>query len=175
MRKSLGTALAAAVLAVGGSFAAAGPAGAAEDGRPVAGSGQAASVRLICYWAHVAGIGWQNGSSCNGAVAGTVGEGRAVEALKFSTSGMSGLCARAHVSTLGWQPWARVGDGGILQIGTTGQSLAIEAVEFLTDGRSMDADAHLSGYGWQGWRSGGRVLVGTTGENRAIEAIKVIG
>lgn len=60
-----------------------------------------------------------------------------------------------------------------LEIGTTGQSLAIEAVEFQTQSGSITVNAHLAGYGWQGWRSGAHVTVRTTGENRAIEAIMI--
>ncbi|WP_330172582.1 hypothetical protein OG875_02640 [Streptomyces sp. NBC_01498] len=173
MRKSPTMALAGALLALGWSLVGTGSAGAAGRGQPGADTAQAAANRVVCYQAHVAGIGWENAYSCNGATAGTTGEGRAVEALRFVTIGMSGLCARAHVSTIGWQSWICAGDSATLEIGTAGRSLTIEAVEFQTQSGSVAANAHLSGYGWQGWVAGGRVTVGTTGENRSIEALMV--
>lgn len=161
-------ALLAAVLA----FAGVGTASAAEGGE--AAGDVHVSTRMICYQAHIAGIGWDtNPYYCSGAMTGTIGQGRAIEALKFLTYDMEGLCARAHVSTIGWQPWICAGDHVPFQIGTTGQSLAIEAIEIQTQNGSVAVNAHLSNYGWQGTRSGGRVLVGTTGENRAIEAITI--
>ncbi|MFJ2647732.1 hypothetical protein ACIO1C_13490 [Streptomyces sp. NPDC087420] len=173
MRKLPTMALAGALLALGSSLVGVGTARAAGSGQPGAGTAQAAANRVLCYQAHVAGIGWESAYSCGGVMAGTTGEGRAVEALRFVTVGMSGLCARAHVSTIGWQSWICVGDNETLEIGTTGQSLPIEAVEFQTQGGSVAANAHLSGYGWQGWVAGGRITVGTTGANRSIEAIMV--
>ncbi|WP_405583364.1 hypothetical protein [Streptomyces sp. NBC_01190] len=176
MRASPMTAFAGALLVIAWSLVGAGTAGAAgavESGKAAAGPHQAAANRVICYQAHVSGIGWQEPNSCNGAMAGTTGENRSVEALRIATSGMSGLCARAHVSTIGWQSWVCVADNTPLEIGTTGQSLAIEAVEFQTQSGSITVNAHLAGYGWQGWRSGAHVTVRTTGENRAIEAIMI--
>ncbi|MFC4033372.1 hypothetical protein ACFO3J_18015 [Streptomyces polygonati] len=164
-------ALAGALLALGCSLVGTGTARAAGSGH--SGTAQAAANRVICYEAHVAGIGWESAYSCGGVMAGTTGEGRAIEALRFITVGMGGLCARAHVSTIGWQSWICVGDNTTLEIGTTGQNLPIEAVEFQTEGGSVAANAHLSGFGWQGWIAGGRITVGTTGQNRSIEAIMV--
>ena len=65
-------------------------------------------------------------------MAGTTGQGRALEALSGSVSwyghGSSSLEVRAHVSNLGWQGWTSGAAG------TTGRALAVEALQFRLSG-----------------------------------------
>ena len=128
----------------------------------------------VIYRAHVAGIGWQGGVF-NGAVSGTTGQGRALEALSGSVSwyghGGSSLQIRAHVSNIGWQGWT----AGVA--GTTGRGLPVEAVQIRLSGdisSSYDVwyRVHSADYGWLGWAKNG-ASAGTVGLSKAVQAVQV--
>ena len=129
----------------------------------------------VSYRAHVAGIGWQ-GAVSDGAVAGTTGQGRALEALSGSVSwyghGSSSLEVRAHVSNVGWQGWASGAAG------TTGRSLAVEALQFRLSGEAASSydvwyRVHCADYGWLGWAKDG-ASAGTVGLSKAVQAVQVV-
>ena len=129
----------------------------------------------VSYRAHVAGIGWQ-GSVSDGAVAGTTGQGRALEALSGSVSwyghGSSSLEVRAHVSNLGWQGWASG------TAGTTGRALAVEALQLRLSGEAASSydvwyRVHCADYGWLGWARDG-ASAGTVGLAKAVQAVQVV-
>ena len=129
----------------------------------------------VSYRAHVAGIGWQ-GSVSDGAVAGTTGQGRALEALSGSVSwyghGSSSLEVRAHVSNVGWQGWTSG------TAGTTGRSLAVEALQFRLSGEAASSydvwyRVHCADYGWLGWAKDG-ASAGTVGLSKAVQAVQVV-
>ena len=129
----------------------------------------------VSYRAHVAGIGWQ-GAVSDGAVAGTTGQGRALEALSGSVSwyghGSSPLEVRAHVSNVGWQGWTSGAAG------TTGRSLAVEALQFRLSGEAASSydvwyRVHCSDYGWLGWAKDG-ASAGTVGLAKAVQAVQVV-
>ena len=129
----------------------------------------------VSYRAHVAGIGWQ-GAVSDGAVAGTTGQGRALEALSGSVSwyghGSSSLEVRAHVSNVGWQGWTSG------TAGTTGRSLAVEALQFRLSGEAASSydvwyRVHCSDYGWLGWAKDG-ASAGTVGLSKAVQAVRVV-
>ena len=129
----------------------------------------------VSYRAHVAGIGWQ-GAVSDGAVAGTTGQGRALEALSGSVSwyghGSSSLEVRAHVSNVGWQGWTSGAAG------TTGRSLAVEALQFRLSGEAASSydvwyRVHCSDYGWLGWAKDG-ASAGTVGLAKAVQAVQVV-
>ena len=129
----------------------------------------------VSYRAHVAGIGWQ-GAVSDGAVAGTTGQGRALEALSGSVSwyghGSSSLEVRAHVSNVGWQGWTSGAAG------TTGRSLAVEALQFRLSGEAASSydvwyRVHCADYGWLGWAKEG-ASAGTVGLSKAVQAVQVV-
>ena len=129
----------------------------------------------VSYRAHVAGIGWQ-ASVSDGALAGTTGQGRALEALSGSVSwyghGSSSLEVRAHVSNLGWQGWASGAAG------TTGRALAVEALQFRLSGEAASSydvwyRVHCADYGWLGWAKDG-ASAGTVGLSKAVQAVQVV-
>ena len=129
----------------------------------------------VSYRAHVAGVGWQDEVS-GGAVAGTTGQGRALEALSGSVSwyghGSSSLEVRAHVSNVGWQGWTSG------TAGTTGRSLAVEALQFRLSGEAASSydvwyRVHCSDYGWLGWAKDG-ASAGTVGLSKAVQAVQVV-
>ena len=89
------------------------------------GAGEGSSVSVA---AHVAGIGWQDAASAP-SYAGTVGQGRAVQAVRVSLSGPVSerydVWYRVHAAGYGWLGWAKDGASA----GTVGLSKAVQAVQ----------------------------------------------
>ena len=85
-------------------------------------------IRDRSYSAHVSGVGWQDEVS-GGAVAGTTGQGRAVECVKMRLTGdlseYYDVWYRAYVQDYGWLGWAS--DGA--RAGTTGIGYRVEALQ----------------------------------------------
>lgn len=131
----------------------------------------------IDYAAHVQNDGWQSAVS-DGAIAGTTGESKRIEAItiKFASSDNAcpgGLMYRAHVENDGWQDW--VSNGAVA--GTTGQAKRLEAFQVELTGEiakyfDVYYQAHVANVGWQNWESNGAVA-GTQGMKLAVEAYKV--
>jgi uncharacterized protein YjdB len=80
------------------------------------------AVGNICYSVHVQDIGWQ-GARCNMDLAGTIGEGRRIEAIIIARSS-GGVCYSAHVQSVGWQGVRCNNEVA----GTVGQGLRMEAL-----------------------------------------------
>ncbi|MDO4797691.1 MAG: MBG domain-containing protein [Coriobacteriales bacterium] len=80
------------------------------------------------YRAHVQRIGWQ-GWVADGALAGTQGKSRRVEAFQMRLTGRMAECYdvyyRVHAQRYGWMAWAKNGESA----GTQGRSLRVEAVQ----------------------------------------------
>lgn len=125
-----------------------------------------ASNQKITYAPHVQNIGWAAESS-DGDMAGSVGQGLRLEALRFSTATQT---ARAHVQNVGWQGWRMGADA----IGTEGQSLRIEALEVKSTvaGQRVMCQAHVQNIGWMPAVSGGQTC-GTTGRSLRLEAVRL--
>lgn len=145
-----------------------------DDSSPVVTSSE--NLPTVQYKSHVSDLGWESSNASNGAVSGTTGQSRRIEALKASISNLDGLgiTYRAHVQNIGWQNW--VSNGAVS--GTTGRGLQIEALEFkLTGEKASDYDlyyrVHSSNFGWLGWASNGSTA-GTTGWSYAVEALQIV-
>ena len=129
----------------------------------------------IVYSAHVQDIGWQNNVK-DGALAGTTGESKRVEAIKISLSGQKAEGSveySAHVQDIGWQK--SVKDGALA--GTTGKGKRVEAIKInLTGTLSESCDVyyrvHAQDHGWLGWTKNGNPA-GTEGLSKRIEAIEI--
>ncbi|MFF2193244.1 polysaccharide deacetylase [Streptomyces sp. NPDC058157] len=132
----------------------------------------APAARVVCYAAHVQDVGWQ-AAVCDGAVAGTTGQSRRMEALTVATSGTGGVCADAHLADVGWQGWRCAADGKAVTVGTTGQSRRMEALGLQVGNGSVAAQAHVADYGWLNALNGNPVYVGTTGQSRRMEAVRI--
>lgn len=125
--------------------------------------------------AHAAGIGWMPAVSF-GAVAGTTGQTRQLEALRARVANAEypgGITYQVHAAGIGWQG-AR-SDGQIA--GTTGQGRRIEALTMslygeLADHYDLYYRAHVSGFGWLAWARGG-TRAGSTGLCLPAEAVQV--
>ncbi len=128
----------------------------------------------IRYEVHVQTYGWQ-GSVSNGALAGTVGSAKRLEAIKIYTdSNLSGdINYRTHVQTYGWTDWK---SNGALS-GTVGEAKRLEAIQIkLTGELAATYDVyyrvHSQTYGWLGWAKNGQ-SAGTTGLSKRLEAIEI--
>ena len=144
----------------------------------------------VIYQAHVSGVGWQN-DVADGAIAGTTGENRRIEAVKIRLTEQLeekyDVYYRVHASNFGWLSWTKNGETA----GSTGYGSAIEAIQIQMfekgsssapseTGRpslsreqisSIDVQEHIEVNGWQPTKSGISLTAGTTGENKSIEAI----
>ena len=127
------------------------------------------------YSTHVESYGWMN-NVLDGGIAGTVGEGKRLEAYKLEKviSSLTGdIYYKTYVDGIGWQEY--VSSGNIS--GTVGQSKKIEMIQMkLTDGLSEVYDiyyrVHVAHIGWMDWASNDQIT-GTLGYNYQIEAIEV--
>ena len=137
-------------------------------------SKESAASASVSYRVHVQTTGdqaWRR----DGALAGTAGESRRLEALRVKVAGgaSGGVSYRAHVQGVGWQAWRR--DGALA--GTTGKSRRLEAVQVkLTGALAKKYDVwyrvHVQGGGWMAWAKNG-AKAGTEGLSTRMEAIQV--
>ena len=134
----------------------------------------AQSIPTIKYQVHVQDEGWMDTVS-NGAMAGTTGQSKRVEAIKLTlkNNSKSMIKYRTHVQDIGWQDW--VGSGEVA--GTTGQSKAVEAIQIkLTSSYAKKYDiyyrVHVKNKGWLGWAKNGQTA-GSEGLALRVEAIEI--
>jgi len=129
----------------------------------------------VSYQTHVANIGWQNGVS-NGAMAGTVGRGLQLEAIKINVKSDAdiGVIYTTHVKNDGWHGNSFNGE----QSGTTGQNKHVEALMLKLTGKDADKydiyyRVHAQNYGWLAWAKNGE-SAGTSGYAYRLEAIQIV-
>ena len=83
----------------------------------------------ISVQSHISGIGWEPQPVGNGQTSGTVGQSRAIEAIKLSLSGglsdSYDIWYRVHSANVGWLGWASNGEPA----GTQGYAYQIEAIQ----------------------------------------------
>lgn len=124
----------------------------------------------LWYRAHVSGKGWMD--AVNGGAAGTVGQNRALEAIKIDMRKLDfKIKARAHIQNIGLKDFGYIKHDTV--IGTTGKGLQIEAIELIADGlngKKLQTRVHIQDIGWTRWTSG---MIGTVGMNKKIEAIEI--
>ena len=129
----------------------------------------------IIYKTHVQSYGWQKEVE-NGALAGTTGQGKRIEAIKITLpdSDYTGNVEyQAYVQGIGWQSWKKNGE----LAGTSGQSKRIEAIRVKLTGEiakyyEVYYSIHLAKIGWCNYESAGRVT-GTIDLSKKIEALKI--
>jgi uncharacterized protein YjdB len=153
-----------------------------KNAPPPAGTAAAAVEKLaasspgrhICYRVHVSDIGWKS-PVCDGAMAGTVGQARAIEAINISVAGVDEVAARGYIQNAGWEASGKtVPDDVNLYIGTTGLSLRLEAFTLNVGTGTVCVNSHVQNIGWQGaqcGRSGSDVTAGTMGKSLRLEAV----
>ena len=83
----------------------------------------------ISVQSHISGIGWESQPVGNGQTSGTVGQSRAIEAIKLSLSGglseSYDIWYRVHSANVGWLGWASNGEPA----GTQGYAYQVEAIQ----------------------------------------------
>ncbi|MDO4805463.1 MAG: hypothetical protein Q4A32_11675 [Lachnospiraceae bacterium] len=127
----------------------------------------------VSYRSYVNGTGWQSYVS-NGAISGSTGEGKRIEALSVKLLGASGgIKYRTHVQGKGWGSWVANGSNS----GFPGKSLRVEAFQMELTGNAASSYSiwyrvHVQKFGWLGWTSDGQTA-GTTGCSLRIEAIQI--
>jgi uncharacterized protein YjdB len=128
----------------------------------------------VCYVSSVERIGWM-GLVRDGAISGTSGQFKRLEAIKISLSNIDGgIMYRTHVQDIGWMDWVSDGADG----GTTGQSKRMEALEIQLTGTAADKydiyyRVHVENYGWMGWAANGE-SAGTQGLSLRVEAAQIV-
>ncbi|HIZ60834.1 MAG TPA: hypothetical protein H9967_09045 [Candidatus Dorea faecipullorum] len=136
---------------------------------------QASGSDSLTYRTHVQTYGWQ-GWKEEGAVSGTSGQAKRLEAIQIKLSKQSydgKIQYRTHVQTYGWQGWK---ENGAVS-GTSGQAKRLEAIQIkLTDEMEQKYDiyyrVHAQTFGWMGWAKNGDPA-GTAGYAKRLEAIQI--
>ena len=130
------------------------------------------------YQVHVEGYGWTEWKK-NGQVAGTTGESRRVEAIKFRLIDKPEneeifLHGNAHCENIGWLGFVPENE----VCGTTGEARKLEALQFSLVGKDADKysinfRSHSQDLGTQDWAKDGE-FSGSEGAGLRIEAVQMI-
>lgn len=122
-------------------------------------------IKSINYQCMVQDKGWQE-MKYNGAISGTTGESKRIEAIKVHTD--CNIKYRVHSQDIGWSEWQPKD----VIVGKLGKR--IEAIEIVTDGTcKIKAQAHVEGLGWMDSVIGDIVKIGTEGKSLRLEAFKL--
>ena len=135
----------------------------------------------VNYSSYVNGIGWQSYVS-NGALSGTTGQGRKIEAIKINLSGAMSenydIYYSAYVSNVGWLDWAKNDQAcGNIGYGNSIQAIKIRLVEkseniYSEERLKVNYSSYGQSSGWQNMVSDGAIS-GSTGKSRRLESIKI--
>ena len=130
----------------------------------------------VSYSTHIQRYGWNKSAAKNGAVAGTTGKAKRLEAIKISVEGNEdlGIQYTTHCQGYGWLNWSSNGEIS----GTTGEAKRLEAIKIQLTGADRDKydvyyRVHAQGYGWMNWAKNGEAA-GTAGLAKRLEAIQVV-
>ena len=130
----------------------------------------------VSYSTHIQSYGWNKSAAKNGAVAGTTGKAKRLEAIKISVEGNEdlGIQYTTHCQGYGWLNWSSNGEIS----GTTGEAKRLEAIKIQLTGADRDKydvyyRVHAQGYGWMNWAKKGEAA-GTAGLAKRLEAIQVV-
>lgn len=148
-----------------------------EKGDPAPGSTKLPGISKpnIIYESHVQDYGWMEAVS-NGALSGTTGKNKRMEAISISLEGsasLGGISYSTHIQDYGWLSEVTNGDIG----GTIGKSKRMEAIKINLTGEMANYfdvyyRTHIQDYGWLGWAKNGMVS-GSVGKSKRIEAIQI--
>lgn len=119
------------------------------------------------YQVHLQDLGWQNIQNANEG-AGTEGQSRRLEAVKFFGNNGLQIKYRAHIQDIGWQEWKNSGEIA----GTVGQSKTIEELEIQCN-KILEAQEHIQDVGWMPKSQGSTIRLGTEGKSLRLEAFRI--
>lgn len=128
------------------------------------------------YSSHVQTYGWQ-AVKHNGAVSGTSGESKRLEAITISLANQKcegDIVYRTHVQSYGWLDYVKNGAPS----GTSGESKRLEAIQIKLTGEMAEKydvyyRVHAQNIGWMGWAMNGE-MAGTSGYSYRLEAIQIV-
>ena len=129
----------------------------------------------ITYAVHAQTYGWM-GDKQDGAMAGTEGEAKRLEAVRIQLRepSVSGSVEyRTHLQSIGWTDWAA--DGAVS--GTEGEARRMEAIRIRLTGEMAEKydiyyRVHVQTYGWLDWAKIGETA-GTTDGAKRLEALEI--
>ncbi|MCH4278676.1 hypothetical protein LQE94_01290 [Mediterraneibacter sp. NSJ-151] len=130
----------------------------------------------VKYSAYLYGMAWQE-EKHSGETAGTVGQNRALEALKIELENKAEAIGSieycAHVQNIGWQDY--VSEAGLA--GTIGRGLPIEAIRVRLTGELAEKydiyyRVHSTNVGWLGWVKNDE-KAGTQGYAYSVQAVEI--
>ena len=138
----------------------------------------------IAYRAHVQTYGWLP-SVRDGEIAGTVGKGKRMEALKITPPDGVELEVDLHMQSIGWKTYKGIKKGASSGtgssdndplMGSVNEKRRIEAIRIRCaknpTGKKLKYQVHCQTYGWMDVASEGE-LTGTVGKSKRMEAIKI--
>lgn len=134
--------------------------------------------RHICYRAYVADVGWQH-PVCDGAMAGTMHQARAIEAVNLAVSGTKSVAANAYMQDTGFPAWKGVTEKTDLTVGEPASGKRVEQVVASLGDGVICGNAYVENMEWQGMacdKNGGPgnwISAGTTGKSLRLEAIEM--
>ena len=130
----------------------------------------------VLYQSHLQDIGWESSWAQDGALSGTTGQSRRLEAIKIKSSNSNiHVLYQSHLQDIGWESsWAQ--DGALS--GTTGQSRRLEAIKIKLDDVSAKLydiyyRSHVQDVGWLAWAKNGESS-GSEGFSRRLEALEIV-
>ncbi len=138
---------------------------------------KATPAAMISYQSHLADIGWESKWAENGAISGTTGQARRLEAVYIKPQSGKNIQVlyQSHLADIGWESkWA---ENGAIS-GTTGQARRLEAIKIKLDDTSAKAydiyyRSHVENYGWLAWTKNGEPS-GSEGKALRLEALEVV-
>lgn len=121
----------------------------------------------VSYQGHLRGIGWVNWQ-CDGAMAGSTGQSRRVEALRISP--VKHMDVTVHIRDIGDKLYKNITESTI--IGTTGQEKRLEALKIESGDTVYLYRVHQKNLGWSRWCVNGQ-WAGEKGKSLQIEAVEI--
>lgn len=129
----------------------------------------------IRYRGHVQSFGWM-GYVENGAMCGTSGLSKRLEAIEIIPPEGVTLEVTAHIQSIGDKTYTGITNKSVKTIGTTGMGKRIEGIKIKctknTTGKKLKYQGHCQSYGDTKICSDGE-FCGTKGESKRLEAIRI--
>lgn len=121
----------------------------------------------VSYQGHLRETGWA-AWQCDGAMIGSTGQNRRVEALRIKPKGQ--MTVTVHIKDIGDQVYKNITKDTI--IGTTGKALRIEAIKIESTDTLYRIRVHQKDIGWSAWVENGQ-WAGVKGKSKQIEAVQI--
>ena len=129
----------------------------------------------VSYSTHIQSFSWEKVYKKNGALSGTTGLGKRLEAIKIKVSGNKnlGIQYTTHCQSYGWLTWSCNDEIS----GTSSEGKRLEAIMIQLTGKDKDKydvyyRVHAQSYGWLAWAKNGEAS-GTAGFGKRLEAIQI--